>query len=209
MIISPSDSLHRPTLDRLWDTRECITLGESVKRTVIRKAGQGWTKPKTAGTIVLLVAAVIGSYFLPLQFLNLAGEASGHGDKATADLWEEWSLGLVVLGPTLFTTSFLAMASQQSKLSRALVRVAALALFAGVYSQLFLVGPKIHISVMLGVIGVVYTVVADAFTPDSSGNAEIDKELATEDQSPETGTEPRGPEAAVPASPQSRGDTSE
>lgn len=202
-----ADILHRPTPRLPWDGSERTTLGEAVKKTVRRNTGQGWTKPKIAGTIVLLVAAVIGTYFLPLHFLNVAGEANGHGDRATADFWEEWSLGLVVLGPTLFTTSFLAMASQLSKLSRVLVRIAAFALFAGVYSQLWGVGSKIHISVMLGIIGVIYTVCADAFTPDSSGKETIDAvpteddEPVEDDKSTETVAKPEKPVvAAVPAS---------
>lgn len=171
-----------------------------MKKTVRRNTGQGWTTPKIVGTAVLPVAAVIGTYFLPLHLLGVAGEANAHREREMADFWEEWSLGLVVLGPTLLTTSFLAMASQSSKLRRVWVRIGTLVFFAGVYSQLWAVGTEIHISVMLGIIGVVYAVCADAFTPDSSGKATIDDEPTEDDESTETVAKHEKPVVAVPAS---------
>jgi hypothetical protein len=183
------------------DAKERTTSGEAVKKTVRRNTGQGWTRPKIAGTIFLLVAGFIGTYFVPFRLLDMAGEANGHGNRETADFWEEWSLGLVVLGPSLFTTSFLAMASQKTKRTRMGVRCAAAAFFGGVYYAISLIGPEIHTSVLLGAIGVVYTLFADVFTPESSGTATIDDGPTEDDEPAEIVAMPAKPlVAAVPAS---------
>lgn len=183
------------------DANERTTSGEAVKKTIRRNTGQGWTKPKIAGTWGLPVVAVLGTCVAPFFLLHMAGDANGHGNRDAAAFWEDWSLGLVVLGPSLFATSVLAMASQQPKLVRRFIRAAIVVAFALIYWLQLSISSKIHTSIMLGMIGVLYTVFADEFTPDSSGKAKIDLEPTEDDDSTETVAMPEKPVvAAVPAS---------
>lgn len=135
---------------------------------------QEWPTGKIVGTLALLVLAVLACFFVPVHLLTLAGEALDRRDRETADLLEEWSLGLVALGPSFFVTSVLAMASQLPSKARVLVRVAALALSLFILYLLKDIGPSIQISVLLCLVGVIYCLVADSLTPNSKGGAKPD-----------------------------------
>lgn len=180
-----------------------------MKKTLRRSTDQEWTTQKKAGTLALLVTAGIGTYIFPFLLLDLAGEANGHRDGAAAHFWEEWALGLVVLGPSLFTTTFLAMASQQPKSARMGVRVFTVVMFAVVYWLLLSGNPTSRTSIMLGMIGVLYTVFADAFTPDSSVKATTNDEQTEDYDSAEHVAMPQKPVVAtVPASLKPESETS-
>ncbi|MDJ0356049.1 hypothetical protein [Paenarthrobacter sp. PH39-S1] len=132
---------------------------------------QKWRAWKTAGTVVLLVAAVIATFVLPFVFLGLADDALDRHDMAGAARWEEWSYGVIALGPSLFLTSFLAIASQFLPVERWLIRVLAFVLSGGILWGIYATSPKIHLTVLLSLVGVVYSVVADICAPNSSGKA--------------------------------------
>jgi hypothetical protein len=191
-------------------------LGEAVQEIDRRNINQKWPVWKTVGTLGLLLVAGIAGFVLPFVFLGWAGDASGRGDTEGADFWKEWSFGLVSLGPALFTTSFLAMASQLPAAPRWLVRGLAVVVSGGVLWGLYEIGPEIQISVLLSALGVLYTLAADAFTPDSSDPAEIDRgsedtaaEARSDNQSEETSGKTEAAETSVVStSREPRGETS-
>ena len=115
---------------------------------------QKWPTWKKVAIFVQLGVAVIGTWALPISFLKWAEVSLAGGDRAWAGRWEELSYGVVALGPTLFVTSFLAMASQFLRFDRWVVRVGAVLLAAFILVLLLPVGPKIHISLALSLVGV-------------------------------------------------------
>lgn len=166
-----------------------------MKETLKLSTSQGWTKTKLVGTLVLLAAAVGATLFLPIEFLDWATEAIGRDDGKSA-FWKEWSFGLVVLGPSLFTASFLAMASQQPKGARWMVRGFSFALTLGIYWRLFEI-EELRTSILVGSVGVVYSLLADGFTPSSSGSAATDNEAPESGESTKAVAEPDKPTATA------------
>ncbi|MEC5182556.1 hypothetical protein [Arthrobacter sp. CG_A4] len=97
-------------------------------------------------------------------------------DHAWADRWEELSFGVVALGPTLFVTSFLAMASQMVPRDRWIIRVLAVLVGGGILVGLYTVSPKIHVAIVLSLVGILYSLGADIFTPDDSDKPKRDND---------------------------------
>lgn len=144
-----------------------------MKETYKIGTGQGWTKPKKVVSLVLVIAAVLGTLFLPIMMLDWASAALERPDDVKAAFWTNWSFGLVVLGPSLFTASLLAMASQRANGERWLVRGFAAALTFGIYLRLYEL-QELQTSIWVGTAGVVYSLIADGLTPGSSGSAADD-----------------------------------
>jgi hypothetical protein len=87
-------------------------------------------------------------------------------NQTRADQYSAWSSSLVVLGPSLFMTSLLAMSSKRQLHERVLIGFAGFVPAVPIYWQLASIGEEFHIPVVLGIAGVLYCLVADIFTPD-------------------------------------------
>ncbi len=160
---------------------------------------QKWRAWKTAGTVVLLAAAGIATFVLPFVFLGLANDALDRHDMEGAARWEEWSYGVIALGPSLFLTSFLAIASQFLPVERWLIRVCAFVLSGGILWGIYATSPKIHIAVLLSLVGVVYSVVADICAPNSSGKAKSDDDSTDGDEPEEPASKTEAAQTSVVA----------
>lgn len=163
--------------------------GEIMKNTIARNSDDGWTSRRKFGILVMLIIAAIAAYVLPLILLLRAAESAG--GESPANHLEQLSLGLVALGPSLFTTTFLAMSSQFRKVDRWGGRAAATVWNALVHSALFIWVPQLGFSLWLSVGGVVFAIIVDGLTPTSPGDGTIDV-------SPNTGHQLAGSTASVP-----------
>lgn len=158
--------LHRPTSRHLWDTANA-TPGEAVPKTVRNNTEQKWPTWMKVVQYALLGVGVLATLALPIYLLSLASNV--RTDNPTlAQQYSTWSSGLVVLGPSFFMTSFLAMGSKLPLLARVVIGVLGLCLASYIYYQLWRIGEEFYIPAVLGIAGVLYCLVADIFTPDSA-----------------------------------------
>lgn len=88
-----------------------------------------------------------------------------------AALMSEWSDGLIVLGPSLFMTSILAISNTRTRLMRLWIGGGVLMATAGLYVLLAVNAPALWISSILGFAGVLYCFLADQFAPSNKGDA--------------------------------------
>lgn len=114
---------------------------------------------------ILLGVGVLATLVLPNILLFVASNALTD-DPTLAEQYSTWSSGLVVLGPSFFMTSLLAMGSQLSLSARVVIGFLGFGLAVYIYWQLALIGEEFYIPVVLGIAGVLYCLVADIFTPD-------------------------------------------
>ncbi len=118
----------------------------------------------------LLGAGLVATLALPIYLLHLATNALAD-NKSLADQYSAWSSALVALGPSLYTTSLLAMFSRLPLFARIGFSLIAPALAVYSYVQLWQIGKDFYIPMVLGIAGVIYCVLADLFTPVSPPKA--------------------------------------
>ncbi|MBT2565903.1 hypothetical protein J7I84_05210 [Arthrobacter sp. ISL-85] len=142
-----------------------------MSETAISNTEQTWPTWKKGVQIGLLTAGFLATFGLPIFLLHLASDAL-RDNRVAADQYSAWSYGLVLLGPGLFVTSLLAMASALPKVWRTLSGLLAAGLAIYIYVQLGQLGKDFFIPVALGIVSVVYCLLADAFTPNGPDSPE-------------------------------------
>lgn len=157
--------------------RQCTTLGETMSKAARSNTDQ-WPLWMKRVQYILLAVGVFATLVLPIRLLDMASDARTDGKLALAEQYSTWSSSLVILGPSFFTTSLLAMGSKLPLRARVVIGLLAFCLAVYIYYQLGRIGEEFHIPVILGIAGVLYCLVADIFTPNSA-YAENEKGMPT------------------------------